>query len=240
MTFGLSGAALAGIAIGGAGIATGIYSANKAAGAAGDAAQLQSQSAQQGIDEQRRQFDAIQKLLSPYVNAGTGALSGQQDLLGLNGSAAQQSSIDALKTSPQFQALTQQGQDAILANASATGGLRGGNVEASLAQFQPQLLSQLISQQYSRLGDLTSIGQNAAAGTGNAGVQTGNNIATLLGQQGSALAGGALASGRADAAGASSITNSILSGLGAFKGLGGTFGTPTTEAYSPTYASGLF
>ncbi len=223
MTFGLSGAALAGLVIGGAGIATGIYSANKSAGAANNAAQIQSQSDQAGIAEQQRQFDAIQKLLSPFVTAGTGALGAQQDLLGTNGASAQQAAIGGIQASPQFQALQQQGNNAILANASATGGLRGGNVQAALGQFSPQLLSQLIDQQYSRLGGLTSVGQNAAAGVGNAGMSTGNQISSLLGQQGSALAGGAIANGRADSLGASSITNSIFSGLGAFKGLGGTF-----------------
>jgi hypothetical protein len=240
MTFGLSGAALAGLAIGGAGIATGIYSANKAAGAADNAARLQSNSAQAGIDEGRRQFDAIQKLLSPFVTAGTGALSGQQDLLGQNGPSAQQAAIAGIQSSPQFQALTQQGEEAILANASATGGLRGGNVHGSLAQFRPQLLAQLIDQQYQRLGGLTQVGQASAAGVGSAGMQTGANVAQLLGQQGAALAGGALASGRADAAGASSITNSIFSGLGAFKGLGGTFGTPEAGATPQMIAAGQF
>lgn len=240
MTFGLSGAALAGIAIGGAGIATGIYSANKSASAANNAAQIQSQSDQAGIAEQQRQFDAIQKLLSPYVNAGTGALGAQQNLLGTNGAAAQQSAIAGIQGSPQYQALSNSGQDAILANASATGGLRGGNVQAALGQFQPQLLAQLIDQQYSRLGGLTSIGQNAAAGVGNAGMSTSNQITSLLGQQGSALAGGALASGRADTLGASSVTNGILSGLGAFKGMGGTFGTTEAGATPAMIGAGQF
>lgn len=225
MTFGLSGAALAGLAIGGAGIATGIYSANKASNSADKAAQLQSQSAQSGIDETRRQFDALQKLLSPFVNAGTGALGAQQDLLGVNGAPAQQTAIGGIQGSPQFQALTKQGEDAILANASATGGLRGGNVQGALAEFRPQLLSQLIDQQYSRLGGLTSLGQNAAAGVGNAGMATGGAVAGLLGQQGSAAAGAALASGRAAGIGASGITNGIASGFGVYQGLGG-FGSP--------------
>jgi hypothetical protein len=80
MTFGLSGA-LAGLAIGGAGIATGIYSANKSANAANNAAQIPIAVAPSWHRRAARQFDAIQKLLSPFVNAGTGALSGQQDLL---------------------------------------------------------------------------------------------------------------------------------------------------------------
>jgi hypothetical protein len=49
----------------------------------GAASQVQQQADQGGIDEQRRQFDAIQKLLQPYTQAGTGALAQQQALLGL-------------------------------------------------------------------------------------------------------------------------------------------------------------
>lgn len=226
MTFGLSGAAIAGLAIGGATI----YSATKSSGAAKDAAATgaaaQTQSAQLGIDEQRRQFDAIQKLLNPFVNAGTGALTGQQNLLGLNGAPAQQSAISGIQSSPQFSALAQQGEDAILANASATGGLRGGNVQGALAQFRPQLLSSLIDQQYQRLGGLTQVGQASAAGVGSAGLQTGSNVAQLLQQQGAATAGGALAAGRADAIGNAGIVNGLAGGLGAFQGLGGTFGAP--------------
>lgn len=201
-------------AVAGSSILGGYLSSNSQKDAANTAADAQSQSAQLGIEEQRRQFDAVQKLLAPYVTAGNGAIAGQQDLLGLNGAGAQKSSIDALKTSPQFQALTQQGQDAILANASATGGLRGGNVQGALAQFQPQLLSQLIDQQYQRLGGLTSVGQNAAAGTGNAGMATGDAITKLLGQQGSAQAGAALAAGKAD----SQFINSLTGAFGTFMG----------------------
>lgn len=182
--------------------------------AAKDAANAQSESAQLGIEEQRRQFDKVQQLLSPFVNAGTGALAGQQDLLGTNGGGAQKAAIDALQASPQFQTLTQQGEEAILANASATGGLRGGNVQGSLAQFRPQVLSQLIEQQYQRLGGLTTIGANAAAGVGSAGMQTGNNVTQLLGQQGQAQAGAALANGRAN----SQLINSLTSAFGTFAG----------------------
>lgn len=201
-------------AVAGGTILGGYMSSKSQKDAANTAADAQTQASQLGIEEERRQFDAVQKLLSPYVDAGTGALTGQKDLLGLNGAGAQQSSIDAIKASPQFQALTQQGQDAILANASATGGLRGGNVQGALAQFQPQMLSQLIDQQYARLGGMTSLGQNAAAGTGNAGMATGDAVTKLLGQQGSAQAGAALAGGKAD----SQFINSLTSAFGTFVG----------------------
>ena len=182
-----------------------------------EASQVQQNAAQGGIDEQRRQFDAIRKLLSPFVDAGTNAISGlapyaaagapalgqQQALLGLSGPEAQQQAIAALENGQQFKSLTQQGENALLQNASATGGLRGGNIQGALAQFRPQLLSQLIEQQYGRLGGLTelgqgttqnlaALGQSSAAGVGNAGITSGNNIATLLGKQGAAQAGGIL------------------------------------------------
>jgi hypothetical protein len=219
--------------------------------AANTAAAAQTQSSQLGIDEQRREFDlaqaeqrrqldAYRQALAPYVNAGSGALTAQQNLVGVNGAAPQAAAIDAIKASPQFQALTQQGSDAILANASATGGLRGGNVQAALAQFQPQLLSQLIEQQYARLGGLTALGQNSAVGVGTAGIntgaaiaqgglQTGANISNLLGQQGAAQAGSALASGRA----MSSMYNAFGNSVGMYAGLNGLGGGP---AYNATAA----
>lgn len=159
------------------------------------------------IAEARRQFAAVQKVLSPFITAGnqalgplrqyqsTGleALTDQRDLIGMNGQEAQQTAIQGLEGSPEMAAYMQQGENAILQNAAATGGLRGGNTQAALAQFRPSLLSSMISQQYDRLGGLTSLGANtssmlyqtgqtAAAGQANAGMQ-------VAGQVGSALAG---------------------------------------------------
>lgn len=194
------------------------------ADSAEDAANTQAGATREGIAEQRRQFDAIQKLLSPYVQAGTGALTAQQNLVGLGGQAAQQQAIDALQQSPMFQALVKQGENSILANASATGGLRGGNTQAALAQFSPALLAATINDQYAKLGGLTSLGQNAAAGVGNAGMATGNQVTSLLQQQGAALASGQLAAGRAYAG----LGNSLA-------GFGGYY-LATRPASGPAYS----
>lgn len=215
MTFGLSGAALAGIAVGGATLISGMAQAD----AAGDAAAIQAGSAQQGIEEQRRQFDAVQKLLAPYVSAGAPALEAQQAFLGLKGPEAERAAIERIKGGETFQALASQGEEALLQRASATGGLRGGNIQGALAQFRPALLSSLIEQQYGRLGGMTALGQQSAAGVGAAGQQTGVNVANLLGQQGAAQAGAEIAQGKAFAA----IPSAISGGLGLFSGLGGKF-----------------
>lgn len=180
-------------------VITGYMGSQSAENAANTAAGAQTQSSQAQIEESRRQFNAIQELLKPYTQAGTGALAGQQALLGLSGADAQRQAISGIESSPQMQALTQQGENALLQNASATGGLRGGNLQAALAKFRPQLLSQLIQQQYTNLGGLTSVGQNAAAGVGNAGMTSSGQIQNALAQQGSAAAGAALASGQAQA-----------------------------------------
>jgi hypothetical protein len=216
MTFGLSGAALAGIAVGGATLISGMAQAD----AAESAAATQAGSAQAGIEEQRRQFDAVQKLLAPYVSAGQPALEAQQAFLGLRGPEEERALIERIRGGETFQTLARQGEEALLQRASATGGLRGGNVQAALAQFRPALLSNLIEQQYGRLGGMTALGQQSAAGVGTAGMSTGANVANLLGQQGAAIAGGELAQGRAFGA----IPSGIAGGLGIYRGLGGTFG----------------
>lgn len=196
--------------VAGAAVAGSVYSANKSAKAAGKAADAQSEASEAGIAEQRRQYDKMVELLSPYVTAGTGALAGQQNILGLNGAAAQKAAISGIEQSDYFKSTAQQGENAILQNASATGGLRGGNTQGALAQFRPQLLNQLVQQQYQNLGGITALGQNSAAQQGNQGMQSANNIGNLLAQGGAAQAGGYI--GQANA------SNQLVSNL---IGLGG-------------------
>lgn len=182
-----------GLVVGGASLLGGINQSN----AASAASSQQVKASQAGISEQRRQFDALQALLKPYVSAGPGALAQQQALIGLGGPQAQQRAISGLESSPLFQAQVRQGEESLLQRASATGGLRGGNIQGALAQFRPQMLNQLIDQQYGRLGGITSLGQQSAAVVGTAGMQTGGNIANLLQQQGAAQAGGTLGQAQA-------------------------------------------
>lgn len=211
-----AGAIVAGVGLAVGGVGAMVASSNSA-GAARDAANIQANAAQAGISAQTDAQSKIQALLAPYVGAGNQSLVKQQDLLGLNGNDAQLSAINAIKTSSQFDALNKTGQDSILQNASATGGLRGGNTQAALAQFSPALLNSLISDQYTKLGGITSLGQNAAAGTGNAGMQSANSVSALLAQQGRANAGGVLGQ-----------TSAINSGLNTGANLVGNFSRQST------------
>lgn len=182
--------------------------------AATDAANIQAGATAGQVNESRRQFDVIQKLLAPYVNAGTNSINAQGNLIGLNGNDNQQSAINNIQNGPQFQALQQQGERSILQNASATGGLRGGNTQSALAQFSPQLLNQLIQQRFQNYSGLTNLGENAAAGVGAAGQNATNSINSANQNAANAQAGAVITAGNQQ----SNTVNSLL-------GLGGTLAT---------------
>jgi hypothetical protein len=165
--------------------------------AAKSAGQLQYDASQAGVAETRAAREEMRGLLQPYVAAGGPALQAQMAALGLSGPEAQQEYVAQQEQSPFFQALSAQGEDAIRQNASATGGLRGGNIQGALAQFRPALLNQFLEQQYGRLGGMTSLGQQSAAGVGTAGMQSAGSIADLLAQGGAARAGAKLGSASA-------------------------------------------
>lgn len=205
------------VAIGATGAS--LYGASQQANAASDAADAQVAASNADIAQRQKQFDAVQAILHPYVEAGNAALTKQQDLIGSNGSGPQQAAISALQQSPYFTAMLKQGENSLMANASATGGLRGGNLQSALAQFSPTLLAQVINDQYAKLGGLTSLGQNAAAGVGNAGMTTANGVSAALQQQGAAIAGGDLAQGKAQA----QMWNAPFQALGTYYGMGGKF-----------------
>ena len=182
------------------------------------AGDIQAQAAEMGVEEQRAARLATEKLMAPYVQAGTGSLQGQQALLGLLGPEAQQQAYAGIELSPMFQSMVQQGESGILANASATGGLRGGNIQAALGQFRPQMLQSMIQNQYQNLAGLTSIGQAAAAGQAGYGQQTASNIGNLYGQMGQARAGAAL--GQAQAWGNVLNAPMQLAGMASGAGMG--------------------
>ena len=278
--------------------------------AAGEASAAQAGASREQIEESRRQFEAIQKLLMPYAQTGTDALSQQRALLGLGalpsggfgggvtaeqlrtqllpqfttgtagggqyvpmlmgggsdagtwtepvwqagpaqtideaglqaaiqqqmqaqaqgqqagmGTADEQqaAAVAKFENSPYYQAITSQAEKAILQNSAATGGLRGGNIQGALSSTRPILLQNLIDKQLANLAGLTSIGQNAAAGVGNAGMQTGTQVNQALGQMGAAQAGGIL--------GQSNAT------IGALGNIGGLFaqryGGNTSSLFAP-------
>lgn len=200
-----------------------------AAQAAQQAGDIQAQAAQGGIDESRRQFDVAQGMLDPYAQAGVDATRMQADIAGINGPEAQARAVQMIQGSPQFTAMQQQGEQAILRNASATGNLRTGNAQAQLAQLSPALLAQLLDQRYGQLGGMAGIGAGSAASLAAGAQGTGANIADLMGQQGAAGAGGVLSAEQARQSGRNQFFNMGSSVVGLAGSLGTGMPIPTPK-----------
>ena len=189
----------------------------------GEATAEMTEAAKQAAATQVTGLEESQALVQPWVAAGETALQQQQALAGLLGPEAQQAAIAQLEASPQFQAMAAQGERAILQNAAATGGLRGGNVQAMLAQYRPQLLGQIIEQQYARLAGM------AGTGLGAAGSQMGVGAEIAAAQAGGALSAAQLRYMQAQQqqqmlmgalSGGAQALPGIVAGLGAMPGLG--------------------
>jgi hypothetical protein len=223
--------AIGGAVLGAAGIISTIitvdaqkYAAEKAIKATEKASATQAAAAQAAINQQQQQFTQMQEILKPWVDqgtqsmsgldqyqaAGTDALSKQRALMGLDGPDAQRAAMEQISSSPEMMGMIQQGENALLQQGAATGGLRGGNTQAALAQFRPQVLSSLINQQYGKLGGLIDMGQGitmnraamgqaSAAGMASGNLQQASSMGNLLMQQGQAAAQGQYQAGNIEA-----------------------------------------
>jgi hypothetical protein len=216
------GAVIAAVVVGTAAVVGGVAAyagSQKQASAAKNAADAQARYGQQAIDANADQFTQMKAMVQPYADAGYDSLTAQLDLIGQNGPEAQQKAIDAIQNDPNARALAVQGEQGILANASATGGLRGGNIQAALAQFRPQLLQSMINDRYTKLQGITQLGQAAAAQQASASLANGQQTANLLTGIGNAQAQGLIGAGAANAAGYNAIGGAFSGAANNFAGL---------------------
>lgn len=187
---------------------------------------------EQSRGEYQAGMDAMLARLQPYIAAGNQALGKYQGLAGLSGREAQQTAYDELASSPMFQALTRQGEEAMLQNASATGGLRGGDVQGALMQYRPQMLNQQVQQALGQYGNLINTGFGAIGGANQAEMFGRTGIAQGFMDEGAARAWKAMQTAAVDSAGIRSFTNSMggmaggggQAGGGMGGGLAGMFG----------------
>lgn len=93
-------------------------------------------------------------------------------------------------------------------NASATGGLRGGNVQRGLADFRSDAFVDVLNQQIARLAGVAGLGQGATDSVSAFGANKANNVASLYGNMGQVRAGGLLTRG--------GINNQMWNNAGSF------------------------
>lgn len=167
-----------------------IVGASMSSGAVDDAAALEAEGTQAGIESQERMFREQLALQEPYREAGYSALTGLQDLTSASGRA---SALSDYYGSDEFGAMSAQQEEQTLRNSAVTGGMRSGNNQVALASIAPQLGQQYLSNKYNQLTGLANMGQGAASqgvqGAQFLGAQTSN----LLQQQGQSQAQGSLA-----------------------------------------------
>lgn len=152
--------------------------------------------------------DGARRDLSPYTTTTGGAVD-------------QQGAIDALKASPLYQSLYRNGEEAILSNAAATGGLRGGNTQGALYNLGADTLSNVIQNQLANLGGIANMGMGSAGQLGQFGASAASNIGNASMAQGQARSDASMLRGALSANqwknvgdGLNSVLSSILGGGG--------------------------
>lgn len=127
--------------------------------------------------------------LEPFRRTGMRGQDLMAALLGAQGADAQSTAIQEFQDSPALAWLQEQGQQAVLRNAAATGGTQGGRVLQELTRLGQGLASQQFDTRVNQLGQLGSQGLQAAGAIGSLRGQEGSALASLASQLGQAEAG---------------------------------------------------
>lgn len=170
----------------------------------------------QAIEELRRQFDLTQQNVSPFIEAGTGALPGVIQGTTAGGLDARLAEIFDTDI---FGSLVEERQRGVQGQLAAGGLTRSGTALQEAARIPTDIGLALENLLTGRGTNLATSGQNAALGLGGIGGQASAGIANTLIGQGQNLAGGILTDAQARAAG---IQN--LFSLGEFGAKAGGFG----------------
>ena len=158
--------------------------------------------------------------MAPFREAGIGALGQQQALLGLSGVDAQQTAFAGLESSPGQKFLRDRAQRNLVRNASAIGGLGGGNVRSALVEQGVGFAQQDIQNQFGRLGQLAGQGQAATTSIGQFGAQAAGNIQQGLNQVGQTRASGITGSAAGLRGGLQQVAGGVAGGFGGGGGVG--------------------
>lgn len=217
MPFGWAAAAAAVVGAGAS-----IYSSQQQSSAAKSAANDQLQASLTANATQTQMYNQTQQNLQPWLTSGGNALTALNSYEGLgpngtiNPSAPGQAPF-SYTPSAGLNASIQAGDQSVLNNASAVGGVNSGNTLRALQsvgqqgtyndywnQYNAWTASK--QQQYQNLSNLSGSGQNAAASLGGYGSNTANAISANQIGAGNAQASGIIGSANAQSAG---INNSV-------------------------------
>lgn len=191
-------------------------------------ANTQSDAANHSAELQQQQFQQTRDSLQPFINTGYEAQGSLRNLLGLGtptdtgtyGSLSRPfdaAAFDQYKD-PGYQFQLQQGLQGLQNSQAAQNGALSGAALKDLIGFNQGMANTAYQNAYTRfadqrdstykrLADLLGVGENAAAGVGNMGVQTSSNIGNTLTSGAAARAAGQIGS-------ANAFTGGINNGMG--------------------------
>jgi hypothetical protein len=160
------------VGVGVAGIVVGGISQDRAADKAANAATKGNNAA---IAEQRAAREQFQTNIAPFLDFGKTGISGLQALL---------ANPDSIQDSAAYQWRFDQGMQGLDRTAAARGNMFGGGHQADVVKFGQGLASQEYGDQWNRLWNIATMGQNAAVGAGSAAQQSANAIGGYLSNNG--------------------------------------------------------
>ncbi|QZA71256.1 intamolecular chaperon [Pseudomonas phage AH02] len=173
---------------------------DKGAKAATQAAEVQARAQREALNY-LKENEAIPQALREGALTGLGSEYGLT--LGADGNVISdgQSLIQRAESSPFYQTAIQRGEEGVLRNASATGGLRSGSTNENLASVNQNALMAAYGNQLSGLQGLSQLPSNA------------NNIASMMAGIGQTNAQGIIGSAQSSAASSQNSMNNAL-GMG--------------------------
>lgn len=198
------------LAAGALGAGASMYGANSAAKSQSSAAGQAAQAQQQAMQWQKDVYGNTGGNLNPFITTGQGANSLLASMYGLNGDQALgENALARFAESPDYKFAFQQGQAGLENSAAAKGGLLGGNQIRAQTEYGQGLATQNLGNYLTRLGGMSTQGQNAAAMLGQIGMGTGAQIGAGATNLGNAY----MAQGTADASGTLGMVKGFNSGL---------------------------
>jgi hypothetical protein len=205
-----------------AGIGTSIWSGNKQADAASDAAKLQAAGQAAALEELKRQFDLSRADQMPWLTAGKDSLAQLSALMAPGGALTRKFSAADFEADPGYQFQLAEGEQAANRAAAARGGFNSGRTLKELMRYGQGLANTTYqdaynryntdqSNLYNRLAGIAGTGQTAATTLGDAGANYAANV-------GNTLTGGATAQAASRIAGANARTSGYMGAANAITG----------------------
>ena len=239
-------------------IASGVIGAN----AATQAANTQATAAEQSTALQKQEFNTLQANYQPYLSAGASALTELQNLTGTNSggnplTAALTSEFNptlaSLAATPGYQFTLNQGLQATQNGFAAQGLAKSGAAIKGAANYAEGLAGTTYQQQFqnywtqnqniaSLVGGQASLGENAAAQSGNTGVASITGIGNTITSGAAAQAAGTVGSANAITGALGGVTGSASNAalLYALNGNGLFGGTPGTASATAPATNSLY